>query len=95
MHVVAWVRYRDSVLDPKRLGGRTGRTHPDDRSELLKLLEELFHARIDVQCGDGTHCLLAYVTGYVSKASDVLSFQTKECRAAFKIYVVVCSGQKF
>ena len=40
---------------------------PDySRSSFLDLLEYPFRSRADVQCGDGTHCLLRRVAGYVS-----------------------------
>ena len=43
-------------------------THRPDysRSGFLDLLEYPFRSRADVQCGDGTHCLLRRVAGYVS-----------------------------
>ena len=49
-------------------------------SAFLDLLESLFKSRADVQCGDGSHCLMRYVAGYVVKASDALKFQTKQAR---------------
>jgi hypothetical protein len=73
VHVVAWVRYtKDYAEDPRMLEGRTDANPGSVKSPLLSYLEDLFHARIDVQCGNGAHCHLRYVTGYVSKASDAL-----------------------
>ncbi|CAE7803623.1 UBP25, partial [Symbiodinium necroappetens] len=56
------------------IAGRTGQS----RSNFLDLLERLFKSRADVQCGDGSHCLLRYVAGYVAKASDALQFNLKQ-----------------
>ena len=56
------------------IAGRTGHS----RSNFLDLLERLFKSRADVQCGDGSHCLLRYVAGYVAKASDALQFNLKQ-----------------
>ncbi|CAJ1358990.1 unnamed protein product, partial [Effrenium voratum] len=53
-----------------------------NRSPLLLYLERLFNARVDVQCQRGEHCLLRYVSGYVSKSSDALEFKRKEWSAA-------------
>ena len=70
VHCVLW-----ADLLPERtaddLCGRTGKRHD---SEFVRLLEGIFRSRADVQCGDGSHNLLQYVAGYVSKASDALSF---------------------
>ncbi|CAE7342621.1 unnamed protein product, partial [Symbiodinium sp. KB8] len=70
VHCVLW-----ADLLPERtaddLCGRTGKMH---HSEFVRLLEDIFRSRADVQCGDGSHNLLQYVAGYVSKASDALSF---------------------
>ena len=52
------------------LTARTG----ESTSPFLALLETLFKCRSDVQCGDGSHCLMKYVAGYVLKASDALQF---------------------
>jgi len=46
------------------------------------LLEKLFHGSCDVQCGRGEHCMISYVAGYVSKASDSLTFKVKEAEHA-------------
>ena len=58
----------------------TARTGGKERSAFLILLEELFRSRADVQCGDGHHLLLQYVAGYVSKASDALTFRSKQAQ---------------
>ena len=70
VHCVLWANLLpDRTADD--LCGRTGKTYS---SEFVRLLEEIFQSRADVQCGDGSHNLLQYVAGYVSKASDALSF---------------------
>lgn len=77
VHVVAWVRFDDAVCGfegPRRLSGRSG-DDADTKSPLLALLENVFHSRVDVQAGGGSTCLLRYVSGYVSKASDSLHFK--------------------
>ncbi|CAE8634707.1 unnamed protein product [Polarella glacialis] len=80
VHVLAWVRYRDfKHLDPGRLAGRSNQTDKE-KSELLQYLEQKFNSSVDVQCGNGNACLLRYVTGYVSKASDALTFKQKVYR---------------
>lgn len=81
VHVVAWVTYDNEFMvdgfdsDPARFGGRSGTKHS---SPLVKLLESLFNASVDVQCANGKHCLLQYVTGYAAKASDSLKFKSKD-----------------
>jgi len=74
VHVVAWVRLVHGPFpDPAaRLCGKTGERHV---SPLVTYLENVFRASVDVQCGRGEHCLLRYVTGYISKASDALQFK--------------------
>ena len=74
VHHVAWVKLvKGPFPDPAaRLCGKTGERH---FSPLVTYLENLFRASIDVQCGRGEHCLLRYVTGYISKASDALKFK--------------------
>ena len=74
VHVVAWVTLVHGPFpDPAaRLSGKTGEAHT---SRLVTYLESVFNASVDVQCGRGEHCLLRYVTGYVSKASDALNFK--------------------
>eukprot|EP00971_Amphidinium_carterae_P067123 1328638-Amphidinium_carterae.2 len=57
------------------LTGRSGEQH---QSKMVKLLEQLFKCRVDVQCGDGSHNLLRHVAGYVAKASDALQFKSPE-----------------
>ena len=76
VHVVAWVEYSDPGVN---LSGRSGQTQA--KSPLLSYLETLFHSRVDVQCQQGEHCLLRYVTGYVSKSSDALEFRHQEWSA--------------
>ena len=74
VHVVAWVKFATS-LDPRDvLSGRSGVKN----SKLVAFLENAFRASVDVQCGSGEHCLLAYVTGYTAKASDALVFKAQE-----------------
>eukprot|EP00972_Heterocapsa_arctica_P088274 13016719-Heterocapsa_arctica.AAC.1 len=77
VHVVAWVKLSAGAFTDaaSRLCGRTGKAHG---SRLVSFLEAAFRASVDVQCGQGEHCMLRYVTGYVSKASDALVFKTKE-----------------
>ena len=78
VHVVAWVKYReDENLD--LLTGRSG--HVDPKSPFVDFLEKMFKCgAVDVQCGKSEWCLLRYVAGYVSKASDALHFHKKENR---------------
>ena len=77
VHVVAWVVYDQPEQD---LSGRSGQA--EAKSPLLLYLERLFDSRVDVQCQRGEHCLLSYVTGYLSKASDALAFSHKEWSSA-------------
>ena len=70
LHCVLWADLLEGST-AKNLCGRTGTIHSSD---FVHLLEEVFRSRADVQCGDGSHNLLQYVAGYVSKASDALSF---------------------
>eukprot|EP00973_Karenia_brevis_P001212 166386-Karenia_brevis.AAC.1 len=60
------------------LSGRTGVRS----SKLVAFLEDAFQSSVDVQCGRGEHCLLAYVTGYTAKASDALVFNKQEATAS-------------
>jgi hypothetical protein len=76
VHVVAWVRFKDGKTDMSHLDGRSNQE--DEKSALVQYLEKLFRSSVDVQCGNGSHCLLRYVTGYVSKASDALTFKQKQ-----------------
>eukprot|EP00973_Karenia_brevis_P088015 12207540-Karenia_brevis.AAC.1 len=59
------------------LSGRTG-SKSSNSSTLVAFLEHAFRSSVDVQCGNGDHCLLAYVTGYTAKASDALVFNKQE-----------------
>ena len=80
VHVVAWVVYhneKDSFGNEVLLSGRS-RPPLNKDSPLLQFLEALFKSSVDVQCKEGMHCLLRYVTGYVSKASDALAFKHHE-----------------
>ncbi|CAE7839773.1 pif1 [Symbiodinium sp. CCMP2592] len=70
LHAVLWA----DLLPGWQASDLCGRSGTTQSSAFLQLLEELFHSRADVQCGDGTHNLLQYVAGYVAKASDALSF---------------------
>ena len=70
VHVLAWA---DLLLPAQEITGRTGTA---SESPLLRLLEKIFTASVDVQAGNSEHCLLRYVVGYVSKASDSLTFTT-------------------
>eukprot|EP00973_Karenia_brevis_P069305 9636660-Karenia_brevis.AAC.1 len=74
VHVVAWVKFQKSLGRECMLSGRTG----SKSSKLVDFLEHAFRASVDVQCGNGDHCLLAYVTGYTAKASDALVFSKQE-----------------
>ena len=79
-HVVAWVTYSEARVGfggPQSLSGKSS-DRPADKSLLVQYLEGLFNASVDVQCGGGSACLLRYVAGYVSKASDALAFKSKE-----------------
>ena len=71
VHVVAWVHYHPNVGDRSLLSGTTGQ---GDKSKLLKYLEAVFRSKIGVQCAAGEHCLLQYVTGFATNASDPLRF---------------------
>ena len=46
---------------------------------MVKRLEEIFGASVDVQCGQGMdEALLSYVTGYTAKASDAMSWRASQ-----------------
>lgn len=85
VHIVAWVDFSDEVFggslganlewDPTVLNGRSNRKAVNPA--LVDYLEKMFNASVDVQCGDGNAAHLKYVTGYVSKASDALTFKQK------------------
>ena len=66
VHVLVWA---EIVKPAAELSGRTGKAH---NSTLVKLLEDLFSSSVDVQITHTSQCLLQYVAGYVSKASDAL-----------------------
>ena len=74
LHALLWA----DLLPGCKASDLTGRTDTPEQSPFLKLLEELFCSRADIQCGDGTHNLLRYVAGYVSKASDALTFSREQ-----------------
>ena len=74
VHVIVWATLR---LQASRLTGRTDHKH---NSPFVRLLEDIFGCRVDVQAGDGHHNLLRYVAGYVSKASDALQFKSDEAK---------------
>ena len=68
VHVLAWAKLKDDDhVHPRQYNGASN-DKTRTKSPMLVYLEDLFHASIDVQCGDGEHNLLRYVTGYVSKA---------------------------
>ena len=68
VHVLAWAKFKDDDhVHPRQYNGASN-DKTQTKSPMLVYLEDLFHASIDVQCGDGEHNLLRYVTGYVSKA---------------------------
>ena len=77
VHVVLWADLQQHWT-PEDLNGRS---NSGKSSAFLRLLEETFKCRADVQCGDGSHVLLKYVAGYLAKASDALQFQGKQARA--------------
>ena len=74
IHAVLWA----DLLPGWSAANITARSGGNQPSAFLSLLEELFHSRADVQCGDGSHVLLKYVAGYLAKASDALQFQAKQ-----------------
>ena len=69
IHAVLWAQLLPG-WSSQNISGRTDGA----RSAFVQLLETLFKSRADVQCGDGNHCLLRYVAGYVAKASDAMQF---------------------
>ena len=77
LHAVLW-----ADLLPGSAESMSGRSGTEKSSEFVRLLEELFSSRADVQAGDGTHNLLRYVAGYVSKASDALQFSREQAHRA-------------
>ena len=78
LHAVLWA----DLLPGRSAESMTGRSGTDKKSPFVDLLEELFSSRADVQVGDGTHNLLRYVAGYVSKASDALQFSREQAHHA-------------
>ncbi|CAE7241020.1 pif1, partial [Symbiodinium sp. CCMP2456] len=70
LHAVLWA----DLLPGWQANNLTGCSGTSTTSKFVRLLESLFRCRVDVQCGDGHHNLLMYVAGYVSKASDALTF---------------------
>ena len=76
VHVVMWA----DLMEGWHAEHLCGRSNTDKSSALLKLLENLFKSRADVQCGDGSHVLLKYVAGYLTKASDALQFHAKQAQ---------------
>ena len=76
LHAVLWA----DLLPGRSAGSLAGRTGTPHASAFVALLERLFRSRVDVQCGDGSHNLLQYVAGYVSKASDALSFSHRQAQ---------------
>ena len=91
IHVLLWADLKPGWTADD-VTGRTGEKH---NSKFVELLEELFHSRADVQCGDGHHNLLRYVAGYVSKASDALIFEPKQAASAerrqtYRTYRLLC-----
>ncbi|CAE7381940.1 pif1 [Symbiodinium microadriaticum] len=77
VHVVLWVNLAEGWSSDDL----NGRTDTKKTSPFLELLERLFRCRADVQCGDGSHVLLRYVAGYISKASDALQFKCSQAAA--------------
>ena len=77
IHVLAWVKFEKRFALQGHAPSLTGRTGgkasggkiPED-PRLLKFLEKLFDASVDVQCDNGHHNFLNYVTSYETKASD-------------------------
>ena len=77
VHAVLWA----DLLPGITAADITARTNSGKTSAFLDLLHDLFRSRADVQCGDGTHCLLRYVAGYLTKASDALQFQAAQAES--------------
>ena len=78
VHVLAWITPHVLL---ETLNGRTGFA---SASPLLRYLETLFRGSIDVQSGDGHHCLLQYVAGYVAKSSDALPLPDADATSAWR-----------
>lgn len=83
LHCCVWATIKEEFNST--IGGQPflqGRSRSKRSSPLVKLLESMFGASVDVQVDDGTgHALLHYVTGYASKASDSLQFKSQEYAA--------------
>ena len=102
VHVLAWVEFdsQANVLGyaPSMTGRSPGATEPGivpEDPRLLRLLEKLFTASADVQCNNGHHNFLNYVTSYEAKGSDALQFQAREseaenCSAWRQTYRLLC-----
>ncbi len=78
VHVLAWVEFDVDASATGYAPSLTGRSsgpaiRPED-PRLLQFLERLFNASVDVQCNNGHHNFLNYVTGYEMKSSDALQF---------------------
>ena len=75
VHVVAWATF----LPGQDLQKLTGKSKGSSNSPFVRFLESTFRCgAVDVQCSASSHCLLRYVAGYVSKASDALQFTRRE-----------------
>ena len=68
IHVAVWAIPRPGL----KLAGRTGTNHD---SALVRMFEELFNSRVDVQDGNG---FLNYINGYTTKANEALHFKMTE-----------------
>ena len=90
VHCILWADFSPGT-DIQKLCGRTGTKHD---SEFVRVLENLFRCRVDVQCGDGNYVLMRYVAGYVSKASDALKFRSTEATSKLstwrQVYRLMC-----
>ena len=69
VHVVAWVKFHESVGDGSTLFGRSGTAND---SRLVDYLEKLFCSSVDVQCAQGEHCLLQYLRPHSSPCDTIL-----------------------
>ena len=60
VHMILWADLLGDT-DPLHLSGQTD----DDpwKSPFVEFLNEVFKCRVDVQVGDGSRCLLRYVSG--------------------------------
>jgi len=87
VHICVWASFKEEH-DLKDLTGKhimQGKSNSNKRSPMVEKLESMFNASVDVQVDDGTGiALLAYVTGYASKASDSLQFKSQEYAAKSK-----------